>query len=333
MYYICISKRVCSLVPLNTLVQLSYLVFKLLPLFHCLGRYTDCLCVCPGRATFSRLSALNDTSKPASEVISETMKAEGGPSKGSTAAQMQSEVAKSQQGSAASNTTKSPEGQTISEVAKEEGGTTKGSKSAQMQSELTKQRNVEQGVYNNDTNGTATSKSPEAQTISEVAKAEGGTTKGSKSAQMQSELTKQRNAEQGVYDDNATGIATGSNTGTSGSPAGQIISEVAKSEGGTTKGSTSAKMQSELSKAQNAGQTPNLSTDPTSQSPNTKENNFEDAKAKIVPKMENNPEHVTQEDANLLRSRDTRAHGMTEKGGVAATAQHLAAENEKKGTA
>ena len=278
------------------------------------------------------MSALKDASKPASEVISETMKAEGGPAKGSTAAQMQSEVANSQQSNTSSNP-KSSEGQTISEVAKAEGGTTKGSKSAQLQSELTKQRNAEQGVYDNNTNNTNgttssnTTQSPEAQSISEVAQAEGGTTKGSKSAQMQSELTKKRNAEQGVYDDNTTNTAT-----TGKSPAGQAISEVAKAEGGTTKGSTSAKMQSELSKAQNAGQTPNLSTDPITQSHNTKEANFEDAKARIVPKMENDPEHVTKEDASLLRSRETRAHGVTEKGGVAATAQHLAAENEKKGT-
>ena len=233
------------------------------------------------------MSALNDTTKPAGEVISETMKAEGGPAKGSTAAQMQSEVAKSQQGNTSPNTAKSPEAQTISEVAKEEGGTTKGSKSAQMQSELTKQRNAEQGIYDNNVTG------------------------------------------------NTNGTTTGNTASTGKSAAGQTISEVAKAEGGTTKGSTSAKMQSELTKAQNAGQAPNLSTagtNPPAQSHLTKEANFEDAKAKVMPKMEADPEHVTKEDANLLRSRETRAHGVTEKGGVAATAQHLAAENEKKGT-
>ena len=219
------------------------------------------------------MSALKDTTKPAGEVISETMKAEGGPAKGSTAAQMQSEVAKSQQNNT-SNTTTSPEGQTISEVAKAEGGTTKGSQSAQMQSELTKQRNAEQGVYENNTDGGTSNKSA----------------------------------------------------------AGQKISEVAKAEGGTTKGSASAQMQSELSKAQNNNQTPDLGTDPGTRSHLGKEANFEDAKAKVMPKIQADPEHVTKEDANLLRSREQRAHGVTEKGGVAATAQHLAAENEKKGT-
>ena len=227
------------------------------------------------------MSALNDTTKPAGQVISETMKAEGGPAKGSTAAQMQSEVAKS----------------------------------------------------NQDT--TTNTKSPEAQAISDVAKAEGGTTKGSASAQMQSELSKQRNAEQGVYD-NTTTSTGGTETK---SAAGQKISEVAKAEGGTTKGSSSAKMQSELTKAQNAGQTPNLDAaaagqgiDPATRSKTTKEANFEDAKEKVVPKMEHDPEHVTAEDANLLRSRETRAHGVTEKGGLAAKAQQLAAQNLKKET-
>ena len=162
--------------------------------------------------------------------------------------------------------------------------------------------------------------------ISDTAKAEGGPSKGSASAQMQSEVAKARNAEQGT-------TPTGNSTGKS--AAGQMISEVAKAEGGTTKGSTSAKMQSELSKAQNAttGQggttgAANLVT----QSQLDREANFQDAQDKFVPKMQNDPEHVSQEDASLLRSRETRAHGVTEKGGVAATAQHLAAENEKKGT-
>ena len=222
------------------------------------------------------MSALRDTMNPVSEIISETMKAEGGPAKGSTAAQMQSEVAKSQPNSPSTTT-----------------------------------------------------KSPEAQAISEVAKAEGRTTKGSASARMQSDLAKKRNAEQGLYDN--TSNTTGGLGGSTKSPAGQMISDVAKAEGGTTKGSASAQMQSELTKAQNA-QTPDASTDPVTQSRIDKEANLADAQEKVLPKIETDPEHVTPEEANLLRSREVRAHGVTEKGGPAATAQHLAAENEKKGT-
>lgn len=165
--------------------------------------------------------------------------------------------------------------------------------------------------------------------ISDTARAEGGPTKGSASAQMQSEVTRARNTEQGA----SGNLGDSSNK----SAAGQVISDVAKAEGGTTKGSTSAKMQSELTKSQNAstgvgsgGGHP--AVDPATQSQMDKEANLAEAQDRVVPKMENDPEHVTKEDASLLRSRETRAHGVTEKGGVAATAQHLAAENEKKGT-
>lgn len=66
---------------------------------------------------------------------------------------------------------------------------------------------------------------------------------------MQSELTKQLNAEKGVQN------GGGSSNKTAASAA---ISEMAHQEGGTFKGSESAKMQSELDKAQNAQQVSNL---------------------------------------------------------------------------
>lgn len=188
-----------------------------------------------------------------------------------------------------------------------------------MQSEVDKARNAEQRDATTDGN---TSRSLAAQGISEAAKAEGGPTKGSASAKMQSEFTKQRNA--------AQGIGRSSNK----SAAGQAISDVAKAEGGTTQGSTPAQMQSEIIKAQNAGSGqggPFESVDPTTRSEMDRETNLIDAEQEMVPKMQNDPEHVTKEDASLLRSRETRAHGVTEKGGIAATAQHMAAENEKKG--
>lgn len=165
---------------------------------------------------------------------------------------------------------------------------------------------------------------PTPEAISATAKAEGGPPKkGSASAQMQSEFTRARNASQGISGKNPTKT-----------PAGQIVSDVAKAEGGTTKGSASAKLQSEITKAQNAGQDTGGTgaVDPATQSQLDKEANLAEAQERVVPKMENEPEHVTEEDASLLRSRETRAHGVTEKGGVAATAQHLAAENAKKGT-
>ena len=60
----------------------------------------------------------------------------------------------------------------------------------------------------------------------------------------------------------------------------------------------------------------------------TKESNFQQAAAEIGSKMANDPGSVTKEDGDLLHRREQRAHGVTEKGGIAAQAQHLAAENE-----
>lgn len=58
--------------------------------------------------------------------------------------------------------------------------------------------------------------------------------------------------------------------------------------------------------------------------------NFEDAAVDVGQKMKNDPQHVSKEEADLLHSREQRAFGQTEKGGVAAQAQRLAAENEGK---
>ncbi|KAI9704292.1 MAG: hypothetical protein M1836_007153 [Candelina mexicana] len=179
------------------------------------------------------------------------------------------------------------------------------------------------------TSKSQTNKSTEGQAISEVAKAEGGPSKGSASAQMQSEVAKQRNSER----DN-----TGSNT--SGKSAeGQAISEVSKAEGGTTKGSTAAKMQSELTKQRNVEQgvydttgSAKTGTNPSAQGQADREHNFAEVASAVEDKIITDPESVTPEDANLARSRETRAFGATEKGGVASTAQSLASQNEKKGT-
>ena len=59
----------------------------------------------------------------------------------------------------------------------------------------------------------------------------------------------------------------------------------------------------------------------------TKERNFQRAVDEVGAKMENDPGSVTKEDGDLLHRREQRAHGVTEKGGIAAQAQHLAAEN------
>lgn len=58
-----------------------------------------------------------------------------------------------------------------------------------------------------------------------------------------------------------------------------------------------------------------------------KESNFKQAAAEIGSKMANDPASITKEDANLLHSREHRAYGATEKGGIASQAQSLASEN------
>lgn len=67
---------------------------------------------------------------------------------------------------------------------------------------------------------------------------------------------------------------------------------------------------------------------PEMQSAMDREENFQDVAVNVGQKMKRDPQHVTKEDADLLHSREQRAHGQTEKGGVAAQAQRLAAENE-----
>jgi hypothetical protein len=67
---------------------------------------------------------------------------------------------------------------------------------------------------------------------------------------------------------------------------------------------------------------------PLIQSHLDKEQNFQDAIDLIEPKIINAPETITKEDANLLISREQGAHGVAEKGVIAAQAQSLAAKNE-----
>lgn len=66
--------------------------------------------------------------------------------------------------------------------------------------------------------------------------------------------------------------------------------------------------------------------DPAEQSQVTRERNFEEAVNQVGSK---DPTQVTQDDANLLHSREQRAHGHTEKGGAASQAQSIATENQR----
>lgn len=86
---------------------------------------------------------------------------------------------------------------------------------------------------------------PTPEQISRVAQQEGGPSKGSQSAQMQSQLGKQLNAEGGASGGSAA------LQGTTITP--EHVSQVAQQEGGTTKGSESARLQSQMTKQRNEG--------------------------------------------------------------------------------
>jgi hypothetical protein len=97
-------------------------------------------------------------------------------------------------------------------------------------------------------------------------------------------------------------------------------------------------MQSQLTKEGNLGSangqggpSQTLSTDnsipPAQQSQLDREANFAEAADKIGTKMAADPESVTKADGDLLHSRETKAFGATEKGGIASQAQSLASEN------
>ncbi|KAI4251134.1 MAG: hypothetical protein LQ352_005039 [Teloschistes flavicans] len=177
----------------------------------------------------------------------------------------------------------------------------------------------------------AANQSEAGRVISEVAQNEGGTAKGSQSAQMQSELSKQRNFEQ-----------TAANVGSKlESAPGSISKEDAQAihraetrvSGGQQpqSGSISSRAQHEAAVNQGATSQGNAadSLDSTSQSQLDRQANFEDAATKVGEKMASAPESISKEEADTLHSREHRAFGHTEKGGLAAQAQHQVAENQK----
>ena len=99
-----------------------------------------------------------------------------------------------------------------------------------------------------------------------------------------------------------------------------------------------AKMQSQITKQRNLensvqtnrGQSndANANLSPAEQSQLDRNANYEEAADKVGTKMATDPGSVTKEDGDLLHSRETKAHGITEKGGIASQAQSQAAANQ-----
>ena len=106
--------------------------------------------------------------------------------------------------------------------------------------------------------------------------------------------------------------------------------------GGPTKGDLASQAQSvaaanekgakvQSNSAQGSGAQADLT--PAEQSQLDREANYVEAAEKIGTKLATEPESVTKEDGDLLHSRETKAFGATEKGGIASKAQSQAAEN------
>lgn len=151
---------------------------------------------------------------------------------------------------------------------------------------------------------------------------------------MQSKTTKQRNLEETAAKV-LSKLEISPDTVTS-EDASLLHSREARVMGGPTKGDLASQAQS-VAAANEKGTT--VRTDPTQgsgvnadltpaeQSQLDREANYVEAADKIGAKLATEPGSVTKEDGDLLHSRETKAFGATEKGGVASQAQSQAAEN------
>ncbi|KAI4102641.1 MAG: hypothetical protein L6R37_004297 [Teloschistes peruensis] len=171
--------------------------------------------------------------------------------------------------------------------------------------------------------------------ISEAAQAEGapgGPAKGSQSAQMQSELTRQRNFQRN-FEKIAANVASklvDAPDSITKEDAQAIHRAETRTSGGQRpqSGNLSSQVQHQASVNQGATSTSNTSAslDSTTQSQLDRQANFEDVAAKVGDKLASAPESISKEDADTLHSREHRAFGQTEKGGLAAQAQHQVSE-------
>lgn len=154
---------------------------------------------------------------------------------------------------------------------------------------------------------------------------------------MQSELTKQRNFEDTTAD---VGSKLASAPGSISKEDAQAVHRAeSRALGGQQPASGSISSQAQHQAAVNQGATASTGTsasagtnaapvDPNVQSQLDRQANYEDAASKVGGKLVNEPGNVTKEEADLLHSREQRAFGVTEKGGLASQAQHQVAENE-----
>lgn len=151
---------------------------------------------------------------------------------------------------------------------------------------------------------------------------------------MQSQTTKQRNLEDaaakvGSKLDKAPETVTSED-------ASLLHSREARVMGGPTKGDLASQAHS-VAAANEQGATiqtnstqrgnTNAGVTPGQQSQMDREANFAEAADQVGSKLATEPESVTKEEGDLLHSRETKAFGATEKGGIASQAQRQAAKN------
>ncbi len=150
---------------------------------------------------------------------------------------------------------------------------------------------------------------------------------------MQSELTKQRNAQQ--PDDNIGSKVANDPSSVTAEDAQHLHSRESRALGGQQprSGSLASQAQSLASKneqgASSTGQTTTGPTDPTVQSQLDRQKNYDEAANVVAQKMEQDPAALTKEDSEMMHSRETKAFGTTEKGGLVSQAQSLASKNEQ----
>lgn len=151
---------------------------------------------------------------------------------------------------------------------------------------------------------------------------------------MQSQTTKKRNLED-IAAKVVSKLESAPETVTS-EDASLLHSREARVMGGPTKGDLASQAQSvaaaneqgatvQTNRAQGSGTNADLT--PAEQSQLDREANYVEAADKVGTKMATEPGSVTKEDGDLLHSRETKAFGATEKGGIASQAQSQAAKN------
>ena len=157
------------------------------------------------------------------------------------------------------------------------------------------------------------------------------TSTGSTAAQMQSETTRQKNLEEAT-------ATVGSKLDTDPSSVTKEDAQLLHSRESRALGGQQPRKGDLASTAQTVAaanerddtahtRAPTSDLTPSEQSQLDREANYVEAADKVGSKLANDPASVTKEDGDLLHSRETKAFGTTEKGGIASKAQSQASAN------